>query len=309
MNLILVPQYPAKLRYQEWWYTEFQTHLRKYFDDILVLGQKSFRTDMIRQAVGSEFSPIDTAIEFELAQIREYLELDLWDEDVLLLNDLSFPGIFANVLYHRKPRRCYAICHATSKNRHDYFQYVRHSKYPNEVAISQLFDLVFVASRYHARKLGWKNLEVVGLPLPPFLSARGVDVRERKLVSVSRPGRQKSNAQIERQLARDGFQIERPEEVATWTDYYDFLRESEKLLSTAKEETFGYQIVDAILNGCVPIAPNTCSYPELLPRGYLYDNYEELVMLLRLDRPCPELLNYDLCVNFYDTIGKLMTVR
>jgi hypothetical protein len=51
---------------------------------------------------------------------------------------------------------------------------------------------------------------------------------------------------------------------------------SKILLITAKEETFGYQIVDAVLNNCVPLAPRRCSYPELLPDEYLYSSLNEL---------------------------------
>ena len=31
------------------------------------------------------------------------------------------------------------------------------------------------------------------------------------------------------------------------------------------------------MNGCIPIAPNRCAYPELLPKEYLYNDEEELL--------------------------------
>jgi len=51
---------------------------------------------------------------------------------------------------------------------------------------------------------------------------------------------------------------------------------SKILLITAHEDTFGYQIVDAIINGCVPLARNDLAYPELLPKEYLYNDIKIL---------------------------------
>ena len=39
MRLILALQYPTKMRYSEWWFTEFPKQFRKYFDEVIVLGE------------------------------------------------------------------------------------------------------------------------------------------------------------------------------------------------------------------------------------------------------------------------------
>ena len=85
------------------------------------------------------------------------------------------------------------------------------------------------------------------------------------------------------------------------------------LLITAVEDTFGYQIADAVTNHCIPIARNSLAYPELLPREYLYDTKEELVMILDqiLNRerklPVPKLLCTEQMNKFYDVICNEMT--
>ncbi len=58
--------------------------------------------------------------------------------------------------------------------------------------------------------------------------------------------------------------------------YFDTLSSAKVLLITAREETYGYQIIDCFKygNGCVPLAPNQFSYPELLPDNYLYNRYD-----------------------------------
>ena len=37
-RLIFVPQYPAKMRYQEWWLSEFSKNFWNHYDNVIVLG-------------------------------------------------------------------------------------------------------------------------------------------------------------------------------------------------------------------------------------------------------------------------------
>jgi hypothetical protein len=81
-------------------------------------------------------------------------------------------------------------------------------------------------------------------------------------------------------------------------------------LITAREETFGYQVVDAILSGCIPVAPNAFSYPELLPPHLLYNNLTDLFDILdeirNMNYGVPELLCKPRMKNFYDNIIQIM---
>ncbi len=285
-RLILVPQYPTKLRYQEWWFEEFPNQFAKHFDEVLTLdGAHISSTASDKKA---EFAPLNQAIEFEIQQMEEYRQLTLKKDDILLLNDLSFPGLFASMLIHKRPSKCYAICHATSKNKHDYFIKNRTIKYPIERATAKLFNCVFVATRYHRSKLNWSNIEVTGLPFPPFKSQAPPTVFDGKgkqlkmaIVSVARPGIQKHNKKIEN-LVEKALKLKIQScHAGTWEEYYKFLAGARLLLITSKEETFGYQVIDAIKNGCIPIAPNKFSYPEILPRECLYDDSDELLRVIK----------------------------
>lgn len=303
-RLILVPQYPAALRYQEWWDWYLEQRYLEHFDEVIRLGPElgplETRTPQ-QQVVG--FAPVEESLRFEILQMHQFLSLELQDSDILLLHDLSFPGLFASMLLHKRPVRCFAICHATSKNRYDLFQSVRRIKYPLEKAHSRLFNGVFVASEYHARKLGrqWYNLHVVKFPLPPYKAPSegteprspsyprllsGVDLRDGLptkqsgellrgplFVSAARPGKQKVNKKLEGALeAAFCEEISRadPAVCQSWTSYYEFLGRAAFLIVTSKEETYGYQVIDAMLCGTTPVAPNAMSYPELLPRECLY---------------------------------------
>ncbi len=102
-RLILVLQYPSQLRYQWWYVHEFVEHLSKEFE-VKVLGEEYINEICFGDPAKYDkemFSPIIEASKFELIQTRQYLDLQLRKDDILLLNDISFPGFFSNALYHK----------------------------------------------------------------------------------------------------------------------------------------------------------------------------------------------------------------
>ena len=308
MRIIFVPQYPTPMRYQEWWFTELPKQFKKAGLAVYVLGQNA--VTYIKAANGGMFSPIETAIDLEVAQIKEYTGLTLKDDDILFMADLSFPGLFGNVLFHKRPKRCFAFCHATSLNTLDYFEKDWQPKFSTETATASLMDVVFVGSEYHEDKLGWENTLVTRLPYPPLETFR--EEKEIFMVSASRETSQKVNLGLEMKLENQyKWPIVRKDSL-NWEDYYKFLSKAKILLITAWEDTFGYQIVDAVLNSCIPIAPNRCAYPELLPPECLYDSEEELINKLKylsgleVMPPTPEILCHKEMEDFYKNIIQVM---
>lgn len=317
MRIIYVPQYPTPMRYQEWWMWKLPEEFRKTGHEVIVLGEKYAEMMTHRRGELDMFSPINMAIEFETEQVREYMTLDIKDDDVLFWSDISFPGIFGHAIFHKECPKMFAFCHATSLNKRDYYLSVRHSKFPIESSLSFLFDTVFVGSEYHQKKLlnagnflYWKNTKVTYLPFPPINSSQ---IKEKKfdIMSASRPSPQKVDIDLELKLTSVFGSINRP--IAnSWQDYFDNLALSKILLISAWEDTFGYQIVDAILNGCIPLARNDLAYPELLPKEYLYNDYKDLCekidKILNSDNgmSVPKLLCKKQMNDFYKTIIKEM---
>jgi len=307
-RLIYVPQYPGKMRYPEWFLPEFSDQFSASYDEVIILG-KNFLSNIHRSDL-EMFSPIDEAIKFELEQIDEFLDLKLSNEtDTLFLADISFPGIFSNVLYHRqKFINTFCYCHATSMNYLDYFEPVRYSKWTNEVSQSKLFRKVFVATEYHKRKLGWANTEIISLPCHNHEYYKE-EKKIRDIISVARPTPQKVNLSIEREIESLFGKIERSS-FNNWNDYYKYIGESKVMIITSNEETFGYQVLDAINNNCIPIAPNNYSYPELLPKEYLYNSIEELFSIMNKslngELEVPKLLDQNLIDNFFYNLINIM---
>ena len=308
-RVIFVPQYPTKCRYQEWWFTEFPKQFLKYFDEVVTLGE-SYVKD-VEKSRGSElmFSPIQEAIDFEARQISEFNNMDIRENDVLFLADLSFPGLFSSVLYHGVCIDKYAFCHATSLNKQDYFETNRYSKYSVETGHARLFDKVFVGSEYHKNKLDWDNVEVVGLPSPPVI--KPIDCKKTiDIVSVARPLSQKIDLDIERKVEERFGKIDR-RMFDNWDDYSRFLSEAKILLISSKEDTFNYTIMDALLCKCFPVAPVRVCFPEILRPMYLYWDKDSLFRKIEkiLDGRIPftpKMECQDLVDNFYENICREM---
>jgi hypothetical protein len=316
-RLIFVPQFPAKLRYQNWWITEFPYQFKNHFDEVITLGSIiRYDFEKKQERDNAMFSSIDQSILFECEQVKEYLSLSKKEDDVLFLADLSFAGLFTNVLFHYPVQRMYAFCHATSMNTLDYFEKCRKSKYLVEAGHADLFKKVFVGSKYHEKKLHhvgyFTNTEVVYLPPPAFSFFDSFkNVRKTiNIVSASRPTPQKVNSVLENEVETKFGKIIRKNDYQAFIQYYAFLSTAKILLSTANEETFGYQIVDAIMCNCIPIAPNKFSYPELLPKEYLYNDEIELFEIienaLNGNLEVPTLLCQNEVDNFYNNICRIM---
>lgn len=288
-RLIFVPQFPTPLRYQSWWFSVFEKEFKKYFDEVVVIGKSYCNPPIIDLKDKSMFSPIEHAINFETSQITEYLNLNICHDDTLFLSDISFPGVFCNVLYHKPCPKMFAFCHATSLNKYDYFAHVRKSKFKIESTHASMFDKVFFGSNYSLRKTGWKNGVVVYLPSPPISIIQKLNVkRDIPIVSVCRPNIQKVNKKLEKLVEKSlGIKVYR-EEVKTWFEYSNLLSRSKINLISSKEETFNYSIIDSIECGCIPIVPNTLCFPEILPEHRRYKTNTELINMLRY------ILTYDI---------------
>jgi hypothetical protein len=311
-RLILVPQLPVHLRYSSWWIEEFEKNLKPFFSEVIILGSR----DAVVPDSKKGFSSAREALLYEARQVRAYMDLDVQPTDVLLQLDLSFPGLFHEALYHAPRGLSATFCHASARNRFDCFQPVRASKWASEKAHAKLYTKVLVASEYHRKKLGLPNAVSLGaLPNPPtsILPEQTDGHRGFYFASVARPCIQKTNVEVERELRRlTGKKVHRYR-FLSWEMYYKFLDRSKFLIITSREDTYGYQAVDAILRGCVPIAPRAFSFPELLPKELLYDNdktfnkkAKEIVKIAEKwgNKKAPRLLNEKRIKAFFPNLVK-----
>jgi len=308
------------MRYQEWWYEMFPYSLRAWLPHMQVISLgREFLSDNAEVSNSGMFTAVEQATIFETAQIREYINLPRLEGgiDVVLQLDFSFPGLFADALHIRPPDYAFAIAHATALNRYDFWkQPNRHhsSKCKIERARAYMYDAIFVASAYHKDKLdtGWNsqpnvvNLGALPMPPPDVTSAMSCHNKTRVgAVSVSRNNPQKRNKALETRVQLEtGVPISVVSgNIASWSQYYNFVGQFASMIITSREETYGYQVVDALLSHTTPIAPNAMSYPELLPKECLYNSEAELMEMIKNPPPCPRTLkNADDVMGFWDKL-------
>jgi glycosyltransferase involved in cell wall biosynthesis len=63
-------------------------------------------------------------------------------------------------------------------------------------------------------------------------------------------------------------------------EYLTRLEESQFVLSTAQQETFGYAVLEGLALGCFPVVPDRLSYPELYPNHCRYKTIKDAVEIL-----------------------------
>lgn len=309
-RLILIPQLPIEMRYQEWWPDELLSQLGGTFN-VIMFGRRVPH----RMAAKGEFSDSDDAIRNEFRQMFSFLEMSHRPDDILLHCDLSYPGLFHSMLAHRRPGRCAVICHASALNTLDVFASQRESKWGAEAAAAAFYDKVFVATEYHAQKLKLPNTVVLGaLPNPPpgLLPRKHSEARRSlQFVSVARKTEQKVDQKVEDEIERISGKAVHRRYFSTWKGYYQFLDRARFMVITAQEETYGYQVVDALLRGCIPIAPRAYSYPELLPDHLLYDRFttatkraEQIITIANTVKECPPLVCDSKARGFWENLKK-----
>lgn len=320
-RLIFVPQFPVPMRYNSWWLSEFTKEFEKEYDEVEILGLNWLMQNMdyvFSEYDSAMFSPINRSIKFETEQMNDYMSLEIRDDDTLFLADISFPGIFCNVLTHKRVPKMYAFCHATSLNKYDYFQPVRKYKKNIELQHAKLFDGIFFGSQYSLSKTGWDNHNincyVTYLPDSPDSIIKPIkpnNIRPIDLVSVCRPSIQKVNKKLEKKVEKSLDKKIYRQEVNTWNDYNILLGNSKVLIISSKEDTYNLTILDAIKCGCVPMVPDKLCFPEILPPYWRYKNADDLIDKLKHmfeDNHfiLPDVIGRDKVDNFFNNIIRIM---
>ena len=57
------------------------------------------------------------------------------------------------------------------------------------------------------------------------------------------------------------------------------MAKSKVVVSYALQENFGFGVNEAVSLGCVPVLPNRLVYPEIYPKEYLFNTFDESVLL------------------------------
>ena len=156
---------------------------------------------------------------------------------------------------------------------------------------NHLIDQIYVGSAYHAKKL-WdlgvdeEKVKVAGLPMAtgrppdrPSWESRTFDVVFPHRLTDDK-GMEDFNY-IRHALSVQGHDVTvTHDEGFSKADYIHRLADTKVIFSTANHENFGIGTMEAVMQGCHPVLPNRCVYPELYPADWLYDTPDEAVKLI-----------------------------
>lgn len=248
------------------------------------------------------------------------------DGDTIFFHDLWFPGIEA-IQYIRditkKEFKIWGILHAGTWDRHDFTTLNGMRKWGKYVEKGWLefFDKVFLGSEFHKqiilkrcnRKVAEK-LVVSGIPFE-YKEVQRKQKKENIVVFPHRLNKEKQPwlfdnlAEKLKKHFPDWQFIKTKEVCKNKEEYYQLLGRSKLAVSFAKQETFGYAMLEAVANGCIPIVPDKLSYATMpIYEGYRFKNLSAMIKYLKKELKEPRQTDLSDKLGVYETTNILKTI-
>jgi len=304
--LYVFPIEPIEERYSAQWWRRWRGELKqlgvvhKYVGESLIVG-----TTPGTVGKGEFLDPTYTN-KWKALQLVEFVDKHLpyvTKDDWLLLHDAWNPQI-ESLAYIRDtvgPEfKIAGLLHAGTWDEHDYLSQKGLGRWAwsCEEGWLEALDLVFVATNFHKSLLTKKRtcdpdkIKVTGFPLYSADFGR-VNVwdwanRSKLVVFPHRLAPEKQPEQfveLEHMYRAkygddDSIWLSTKNFCSTKIGYYDVLARARVVVSTALQETWGIAMLEGMMLGAVPVAPNRLSYPETMPAQCLYETLEEAVDLI-----------------------------
>lgn len=285
-------------RYTEQWSRWFPEAYKELgLDFINIEGEQlvdSVETGAVLDVYGTHY--------YKFTQLQKIMKMlrngEIGDNDILFFHDLWFPGIEA-LQYIRnmtgKRFKIWGILHAGTWDEHDFtfLNGMRNWGKHIEKGWLNFFDRVFLGSEFHKELISIYNdrnfsaeLVVTGLPFDCDEVDR-TKPKEKIVVFPHRLDKEKNPDTfdwIAKQL-KDRYPewqfIKSKDVCKTKEEYFQLLGRSAIAVSFAEQETFGYAMLEAMANGCVPIVPNKLSYETMaIYDGYRFDQVGEAMAMI-----------------------------
>lgn len=293
-RLIYVPIERLEERYSAQWDEWFKHAFDREGINYIHLGDH-----LNHKIKDGEFLDVVSTNVYKCRQMSRILEIIQKDPKIptsIFFMDLWFPSI-EMLAYIRDglgaPIKISGMLHAGAYDEHDFLHKkgMWHWAHHFEQSLINIVDKIFLATDFH-KKLIWND--VLELPQEKIRYVEWpveTDFKEQpKLDWVVFPHRlaEEKQPKIFTQMhnmynakyGNDARWIFTKGVAKTKAEYYDLLACSKVAVSTALQETYGIAMVEAVNNGCIPVAPNRLSYPEVLRGHTLYNNLDEAVELI-----------------------------
>lgn len=293
MRIVYLPLEPLDRRYTKQWWGWFKEVFEAEGVDYLYVYPKEVE---VREPSPREFLDIrDTSIWKFMQLIELFRREHLEEDDVVFLADGEFWGSEALAYYRQFSGRRFKIAsvwHAGTYDTAD-LTFIKgcegFGKY-FELGWFEMTDKIFVASAWHKQLLQTKRMvpkakiAVTGLPA----DVEGLNAKygqnpsiPNRIVFAGRLAWEKGY-DVVKKLRREGFDIYATlEHDLSKEQYYDMLSRASVLFSPARQETFGYAVVEALSMNVPVVVPDGLSYTDYVPYWMRYDGWEMMLYLLK----------------------------
>lgn len=334
-KLIYLPFENLPQRYTAMWNDAFIRE--RSFGDIIVYG-----TTEERRIINGQFLDINNTVIHKAKQIERVAELfaenKIEDGDVFFVPDIFYPGLTA-IKYMAELAgidvKIVAFNHAGRADKDDFVQKLNSWADWQEEAWHKACDLILVGSQYHKQRVcnyfhTGNKVRVTGAIwssewMRYFFPYAQDCKKEDYVIWPHRVCKEKGfellidiakkNPKLNFVITSCGNAVEIgsvPSNITykphlTKAQYYKLMAKAKHYLSTARQETFGYTIQEAIYFGCNIVAPNRACYPEYVDSkclveekdmrtpGYLTDLYANGELRGSVQVKDNAKLIYDLC--------------
>jgi len=283
----VIRQLPVESRYTAEWYDLFANH-----PDFEVLGNSHEAMYFDRSKPYNYFTNLEDEVTHEAAQLASFVYCDRADD--LLVCDGDFPGLTACLLPVLRLKfpglKLYAVFHGGSWNYGDIFQGDEMKIGLERLALTAC-EKVFVATNYHK----WKISKHLGVSGRNIVVLGGMPLYANKIAAHKSPtkpndiivlGRQEQSSLMAIEDWPNAFRRVKP---MPREEYWHFLSTYKVAVIAKSEETFGYEAMECLALGVIPLVPNAYSYRELYPALLRYRGQEQLHDLAQraLESPGP----------------------
>lgn len=224
------------------------------------------------------------------------------ENDIYFFNDGWFPGAealeYVRSMDNRKKFKIYCIMHAGTWDEYDFTVKNGMRYWGGEIERGwlKIYDKIFVGSKFHKNLIIEKNRDieelaekiyVTGIPFRYQETVRSRWEKENIVVFPHRLDSEKNPDMFDRLKKElddiEGWKfIKTIEECDTKEEYYEVLGKSRIAVSYAEQETFGFAMLEAIANGCVPVVPDRLSYGTMdVYDGHRFNGFNKSVELVR----------------------------
>lgn len=292
-----VPIEPLHERYTEQWSRWFPAAFDSNGAEFQTIeGDQlttSIETGKVLDVFGTHF--------YKFSQLQKIVRMikhnGITSDDTIFFHDLWFPGIEC-LAYIKEMTglkfKIAGILHAGTWDEHDFTYPMRPWAKHIEQGWLNMFDQVFVGSHFHAELIHQANyvscpIRVTGLPFD-YKEIQRPQEKENIIVFPHRLDKEKRPDLFDRlaealepTLKQLGWKAVKTKDVcSSKEEYYQLLGKAKIAVSFAEQETFGFAMLEAVANGCVPVVPDKLSYGTMeMYEDYRFEDFSHAVEMVK----------------------------